>query len=443
MTMKAILSLLLPLWLAAGGVVAHAAASSARPNILLIISDDQGWGDFGFMGHPQIRTPNLDGLAAQSLTFHRGYTPVPLCRPSLASIATGLYPHQHGVTGNDPDLPDKGANTMGSRGNPKYAAYYNKIIGNFEQRPNLIRDLTARGYVSFQTGKWWEGDPVKTAGFSHAMTAGVGKGDRHGGAGLDIGRHGLEPIYRFIEQAGDQPWLAWYAPMLPHAPHTPPAELLEKYLKLAPSEAVARYWACVEWFDRSCGELIAHLEKSGQRSNTIIVFTTDNGWIQDPARVNGHGGRSKLTPYEGGVRTPIMICWPDKVQPRGDKQHLASNLDLWPTLAALLQTPVPAGLPGINLTDERAVAARECIFGEQYTHNIADVDQPTRSLETRWVIDGWWKLVVPDTARRPAAKPELYDLQADPWERVDLAAKDAARVAQLRQKLDAWWRPAN
>lgn len=438
--MRATLLLVLPLLLiASAGEVA--AADAARPNILLIISDDQGWGDFGFMGHPQISTPNLDKLAAQSLVFHRGYTPVPLCRPSLACIATGLYPHQHGVTGNDPDLPD-GANSMGSRGNPKYASYYNKVVGHFTEHPNLIRDLTSRGYVSFQTGKWWEGDPVKSAGFSHAMTAGEAKGDRHGGAGLEIGRKGLDPIYQFITQAGDKPWLAWYAPMLPHTPHTPPADLLQKYLKLAPSEAIARYWACVEWFDQTCGELIGHLEQSGQLSNTIILFTIDNGWIQHPTKASDFGDRSKLTPYEGGVRTPLMICWPGHVKPRMDKQHLASTVDLWPTLAALLKAPVPNGLPGINLTDEGAVASRERIFGEQYDHNIADVDRPARSLETRWMIDGWWKVIVPNNAKRPEAKPELYDLQNDPWEKVDLANKEAARVKPMLEKLDAWWRPS-
>ena len=148
----------------------RAAETNARPNILFIISDDQGWSDYGFMGHPHIATPHLDRLAAQSLTFTRGYTPVPLCRPSLASMVTGLYPHQHGVTGNDPTLPDKDANAKSQRGNPKYARYYDTIVGNFANRPNLVRDLAAQGYLAFQTGKWWEGNPIKTAGFTHAMT---------------------------------------------------------------------------------------------------------------------------------------------------------------------------------------------------------------------------------------------------------------------------------
>ncbi|HEY9173518.1 MAG TPA: sulfatase-like hydrolase/transferase [Verrucomicrobiae bacterium] len=422
---------------------ATAAIPSPTPNVVFIISDDHAWNDYSFMGHPHIATPNLDRLAAQSLTFERGYTPVPLCRPALASIVTGLYPHQHGVTGNDPELPDQGVNAMAARGNPKYARYYETIIANFAKRPNLVRDLVSRGYAALQTGKWWEGDPIKTAGFTHAMTAGEGKGDRHGGAGLSIGRDSLEPIYAFIEQAGNKPFFVWYAPMLPHAPHTPPDDLLRKYLNVATSEPVARYWASVEWFDRTCGELLSHLEAKRLRSNMIVIYTTDNGWIQNPEKANQFAPRSKLTPYEGGVRTPIMISWPGRVKPHRDAEHLASNVDLWPTLAGLLRTPTPRGLPGINLTDARAVARRSQVFGEQYAHNIADVDHLTRSLQTRWIIDGWWKLLAPDPRNCPDAKPELYDLRKDLWEKNDLASQEPRRVQRLTRKLDQWWQPSN
>jgi arylsulfatase A-like enzyme len=432
----------LALWIAVVWPAAFKAqADDRKPNVLLIISDDHAWADYGFMGHPQIRTPNLDRLAAQSLTFMRGYSPVPLCRPSLASIATGLYPHQHGVTGNDPALPDKGVNAMAARGNPKYARYYSTIIENFRRQPNLVRDLVSRGYLALETGKWWEGDPVKTAGFTHAMTQGEAKGSRHGDTGLEIGRQGLEPIYRFIAQAGEKPWLVWYAPMLPHAPHTPPDDLLQKYLKVAPSAPMAHYWACVEWFDRTCGELLDHLDQRGLRTNTLVLYTTDNGWIQDAAKTNQFAVRSKLTPYEGGVRTPIMISWPGRLPPHRDEEHLASNLDLWPTLAALLKTPLPEGLPGINLTDLGAVASRTRTFGEQYTHNIADVDAPTRSLQHRSIIEGWWKLIVPHPRALPDAQPELYNLQNDPWEKTNRADQEPGRVRSLRQQLDAWWTP--
>jgi len=429
------------LWCSTGR--AADAAGPERPNVLVIISDDQGWADYGFMGHPHIATPRLDRLAGESLLFTRGYSPVPLCRPSLATIATGLYPHVHGVTGNDPDLPDKAAKAMAERQNPKFARFYQTIIKHFAQRPNFVRDLTGRGYSSLETGKWWEGDPVKTAGFSHAMTKGEAKGSRHGDAGLEIGRNGLEPIYNFLKESQGKPWLVWYAPMLPHAPHTAPAALFEKYRRMAPSEPVARYWASVEWFDQTCGELLDHLERTGQRRKTIVVYTTDNGWIQDPDKANRPAARSKLSPYEGGVRTPIMISWPGHIEPRRDDERLASNIDLWPTLAALLQTPLPSGLPGVNLTDAQAVAARRRIFGEQYSHNIADVDEPTRSLQSRFIIDGWWKLIVHEAGKGPAAAAELYDLRADPWEKADQSTGQPDRVAKLRQVLDGWWTPVS
>lgn len=426
-----ILALAVPAW---------AAETAARPNIVFIISDDQAWSDYGFMGHPEISTPRLDKLASESLTYQRGYTPVPVCRPSLATMITGLYPHQHGVTGNDPDLPDKDVNPQAARGNPKYAPLYQAIVDGFAARPNLVRDLTAKGYLALQTGKWWEGDPIKMAGFTHAMTAGTGKGDRHGGKGLEIGREGLQPIRDFVEQAGEKPFVVWYAPLLPHSPHTPPASLLQKYLKIAPSKPVAAYWASVEWFDQTCGELIDFLDEKKLRDNTIIVYVCDNGYIQDPDKENKFAPRSKLSPYEGGVRTPIMISWPGKIKPRMEQIHLASSIDLWPTLAALLKTGTPDGLPGINLTDDAAVTKRASAFGEQYAHNIADVKQPTLSLQTRWVIDGWWKLISPDSHTRPGSQPELYDLKNDPWEKSNLAESDPAKVKALTDQLDRWWK---
>jgi len=304
-----------------------------------------------------------------------------------------------------------------------------------------VRDLVSHGYVALQTGKWWEGDPIKTAGFTHAMTAGEGKGDRHGGAGLDIGRKGLQPVFDFIEHAGGKPFFVWYAPMLPHAPHTPPDDLLQKYLKLAPSEPVARYWACVEWFDRTCGELLDYLDRKGLSENTIVIYTCDNGWIQNPEKANQFAPRSKLTPYEGGVRTPIMIRSPGKLKPRMDREHLASTVDLWPTLASLLKTQAPKTLPGIDLTNERSVARRNRVFGEQYAHDVADVDDPTRSLQHRWMIDGSWKLIVPDARNVTGKSPELYNLRDDPWEKNDLASREASRVKRMTRQLDDWWQP--
>src|SRR5262245_22948115 len=158
-------------------------ASAAPPNVVLIISDDQGWGDYSFMGHPHIRTPRLDRLAAQSLTFRRGYVPSSLCSPSLASTLPGLYPHQHKITSNDPPLP-KGKTGRAANQDPDFLAGRQELIGHIDHVPTLPRLLAEKGYLSFQSGKWWLGD-YRRGGFTHGMTHGdPQRGGRHGDAGL-------------------------------------------------------------------------------------------------------------------------------------------------------------------------------------------------------------------------------------------------------------------
>jgi len=411
---------------------------AAPPNVVLIISDDQAWGDYGFMGHPHIRTPNLDRLAAQSLVFPRGYVPSSLCCPSLASIITGRYPHQHGITSNDPWLPPE-VKGRDKAQHPQFLEGRRIMNGFMEKAATLPRVLGERGYLSFQTGKWWQGN-FKSGGFTHGMSLGEeGKGGRHGDAGLKIGRAGMEPIFDFIgtAQAEKKPFLVWYAPMLPHDPHTPPERLLEKYQAVAPSIHVARYWACVEWFDETCGQLLEHLEKQGLAENTIVIYVTDNGWIQN-VDAPKFAPKSKQSPYDGGLRTPIMIKWPGKIAPR-KSEALASSLDIYPTLLTALGVPPAAGGPGLNLLDEKAVAQRTQLFGECFTHDAKDLANPAASLRWRWTISGQTKLILPAPQNQPGEMPELYDLAADPREERNLATAHPEHVAELTKQLDAWW----
>lgn len=194
-------------------------ADAKKPNVVFILSDDQAWTDYGFMGHEEIRTPHLDKLAARSLVFERGYVAAPLCRPSLASMGTGLFPFEHGVVANDVN------------GGQNRAAFDIPVREAFHKHPSFIKLLTSNGYLAHQSGKWWEGS-WKDGGFSDGMTHGdPKKGGRHGDAGLAIGRKGLEPIRKFIDEAvgKEKPFLLWYAPFLPHTPHNPPDRILSKY----------------------------------------------------------------------------------------------------------------------------------------------------------------------------------------------------------------------
>jgi uncharacterized sulfatase len=313
------------------------------------------------------------------------------------------------------------------------------MTGFMEGAATLPRVLTAHGYLSFQTGKWWQGH-FQSGGFTHGMSLGdEDHGGRHGDAGLNIGREGMQPIFDFIAMAlaEKKPFLVWYAPMLPHQPHTAPERIVEKYKAVAPSLHVARYWANVEWFDETCGQLLDFLDKQGLGENTIIAYVADNGWIQDPAAAQ-YAPKSKQSPYDGGLRTPIMLRWPGKIAPRRS-DALASSLDLYPTLCTALGVTPAADLSGINLLDEAGATARTRLFGECFTHDAKDLTQPEANLRWRWIIDGQMKLIVPAPQNQPGEKPELYDLATDPHEEHDLAASQPDRVSALTRQIDAWW----
>lgn len=410
------------------------------PNIVLILSDDQAWTDYGFMGHPHVRTPNLDRLAANSLTYTRGYVTAPLCRPSLASILTGLPCHRHGVTGNDPAAGDPTIRNMESRRYPRHKELHDTLYDRLGSQPNFVRLLRAAGYDTLQTGKWWESDP-RGFGFSHAMTHGdPSRGARHGDEGLDISRKGIEPVRRFLDAVGEgddaNPFFIWHAPLLPHTPHNPPPEFAANYRDASPSEPVARYWAMCEWFDHTCGELLSELGKRGLRESTVVVYITDNGWIQNPDVPDRFAQRSKTSPYEGGVRTPIMVSLPGQIQPEVDDQTLVSAIDIAPTLLALAGVTPDAPLPGIDLRDRPALRRRNAVYGADFAHDIPDVDSPLAGLESRYVVAGQWKLIDPAGNDRAS---ELYDLTTDPHETDNIAGEHPNVAARLSAKLDEWW----
>jgi uncharacterized sulfatase len=444
-------------------------AADAPPNIVYIISDDHSWTDYGFMGHPQIETPHLDKLAARSALFSRGYVPTALCRPALATFANGLYAHQHGVTGNDPSpLPVPPAATPPGAGeakgkgkgkgkgqpeSPEYAALREKLIAKMDGPPTIMKLLGEKGYVSHQSGKWWEGPPAR-GGFTKGMTRGFPEpGGRHGDEGLKIGREGMEPVFDFIDEAvaAEKPFFVWYAPFLPHTPHNPPQRLFEKYkAKGIASDHVARYYAMVEWFDETCGQLLEKLEKEGLTGNTLVVYVADNGWIQD-ATSQGYAPKSKQSANEGGTRQPTMYSWPGTIKPGDRKEQLGSSIDIFPTSLAAAGVEIPGTLPGLNLLPilkSGEPTPREDVFGETFAHDIADIDDPEATLVYRWVIDGKWKLLLTYDGKlgryasshpRAEKRPQLFDLLADPHEEKNLASGNPEVVARLAAKLQEWW----
>ena len=412
--MKKLTSILSVVFVFAVFVFPATASDSKQPNVILIISDDHAWTDYSFAGHTHARTPNIDRLAAEGLTFTRGYVTTAICSPSLATMLTGLYPHQHGITGNDPVRGQDRADW----------------IEPFFKKPQLPKQLADAGYLTLHTGKYWMKHPSRV-GFTDDM----GSTGRHGGQALSIGRKSMKPIYDFIDKAQRQkkPFFVWYAPFLPHTPHNPPERLLKKYAAIK-NPAKAKYMATIEWLDETCGDLMEQLNKKG---------VADNGW-------NEYG---KAHPYENGVRTPFIAHWPGKIKPRKDERQLVSNIDIVPTILFAAGIKPSASLPGINLLDEKAVAKRNTIFLSNFAHDMVSATEPEKSLWTRSCIHGKWKLVAwienPPKVRpwagghrhkNPDTNLELFDLLADPHETKNLANAHPEVVRDLASRIDDWWK---
>ena len=416
-------------------VLGGSAAAAERTNIVLIISDDQAWTDYGFMKHPLAKTPNIDRLASEGLCFPRGYVPTSVCCPSLATIITGKMPHVHKITGNDPAAPADMARGKFYQ-SPAFKNGREVMNANLAKHPLLPGVLGEKGYLSLQTGKWWQGH-FSNGGFTHGMT----KGGRHGDDGLTIGRKDMKPISDFIDEARKQekPFFVWYAPLLPHDPHTPPERLLAKYRDKVPSIHVARYLAMIEWFDESVGELLKMLDDRGLTKNTLVAYVADNGWIQNPDTPR-FAPRSKLSQYDGGLRTQILLRQPGTIEARRDETPVSSS-DLFPTILRAAGIEPAKDLPGVDLTRKEVVAARKDVFGEIYTHDLADLNDPAKSLRFRWMVRDGWKIIVPYAANEPDAVVELYQVSTDEHEKTNLAGKEAERVKAMTTVLDAWWKP--
>lgn len=438
-----------------------------RPNIVYIISDDQNWSDYGFMGNASAPTPNLDRLASQSARFPNGYLTTSVCRPSLVSLMTGLYPHQHLVHFNHGPPGNSGFNRIATAG--EYVAVRLPEFELIKQVPTLPRLLAAAGYRCLQTGKFWEGH-WQNGGFTEGMTTFTGPpasqsygGGRvlpsgeivahgNGDHGLAIGRETMEPIESFIVdcESKKEPWLVWYAPFLPHQPHDSPERFFE-IAKAMPGVEPHQvpYYAAIAQFDETVGKLVTFVENHADPTNTIFVFVADNGWSpsKSPEKSRpvefAHTKNSKRAPFDDGVRSPILIRWDGKVAP-SDHPELVSSIDIVPTLlkAAGLAEDSRSGMPGLDLLGDHD--PDRAVFGEIYPGDASSLGHPERDIAYRWVRKGNFKLIVPhgknpwgDYLRAEA----LYDLASDPREKRDLSDdpdKQAIR-AELRALLDAWW----
>lgn len=416
---------------AEGGQGLAAEGSGDRPNIIWIIADDQAFKDFGFMGNTLVHTPNLDRLAAQSAVFPNGYVPSSLCRASLATLITGKYAFDHGICFNDPPKGFTQPDTF-------------KFL---QMQTPIPKELKSRGYRSMQTGKFWEG-AFTNGGFTDGMTL----GGRHGDAGLTIGRKTMAPIDTFLGGTGSDPFFLWFAPYLPHAPFDAPERFEAPFAGKGLDKKTLRYYANIHWLDETVGQLMDLLEKHDKMDDTVIMFIVDNGWapLLDGKSYRDLQGRalyfdprSKSSPYEEGVRTPIMVKWPGRIKP-GRYDDLVSSVDFYPTTLAIAGLDQRNDLKGRNLLPfvlRKSSMAPRTIFGEIYYHTSVNLDDTKVNVTHRWARKGDWKLIVNDYDK---GRPELYNLIEDPGEKRNLAQAPAqkARLAAMQGEVEQWWKAA-
>jgi arylsulfatase A-like enzyme len=429
-----------------------------KPNIVLITADDMAWTDYSMMGNIHVNTPHLAKLAGSGVLFKRGYVPTAWSRSSLMTLATGRYAHEHGITVDD---------LVSYKGAFKKAPQPVSTIGRFETLPKLLK---ARGYLSYQSGRWFEGRHT-LAGFTHGTAErGDLSYDKPG-----IGPDGVKACTDFIDVAQKEakPFFLWYAPALPAFNHNgrksagtkvAPERIVEnqkfilahdidkyylQFQKFGGRMDITKYYALIEWFDEHCGKLIAHLEKKGIRDNTLIVYLSANGWVSIRRR-GDFAKRSKGSAYDGGVRSPVIYSWPAKIKPAVSKS-LVSSADVVPTILAAAGAKSPKkALPGMNLLpvmEGKAKIDDRAVFGEAFARDIANIQNPEAVLLRRWVIHKQYKLILTydrqgATAHKKIAKadgPQIYDLIKDPYEQKNLYGTLPKVYESLRSRLDKWY----
>ncbi|MCA9299669.1 MAG: sulfatase-like hydrolase/transferase, partial [Phycisphaerales bacterium] len=457
--MTFVLILLLSSILHASAAGADSRPGSPRPNVVLIMTDDQGWADAGYMGHPVLRTPHLDEMARGGIRFERFYAAAPVCSPTRGSVLTGRHPFRYGITnanvGHLPEDEQTIAEILREHG------YRTGHFGKWHlgTLTTVVRDGNRGGprAAEHDAPPWKHGFDVCFSTEAKVPTAhpmitpttiefgganGTTPGDRYGTAYWtgpdtrvddnldgDDARVIMDRVIPFIDDAvsHEAPFLAviWF-----HSPHLPvvaedadraPYALLDEYAQ--------HYFGCLTAMDEQVGRLRARLRALGIADDTIVWFCSDNGPEGQARTAPGSAGPlrgRKRSLYEGGVRVPGLLEWPARFPEPRVIAAPAVTSDILPTvLHALDIDGAPTPLDGIDLMPLLEGTTRE-------RHSPIGFRS---GKQATWVADRY-KLVV--TTTNQGDRVELFDLVADPSEQTDLAALHPDLVTRLHQDLDAW-----
>ena len=410
-----------------------------RPNILIILTDDQGRGDYSAFGTPDIHTPNIDRLFHEGLGFDNFYANSSVCSPSRASLLTGCYPDRVGVPGvirEETPNDSWGYLKQGVKLLPQMlhkAGYHTALVGKWHLgigAPNTPND---RGFDLFH-------------GFLGDMMDDYYTHLRHG---LNLMRHNAEVIAPeghatdiFTEWACDylkeraaeknRPFLLYLAYNAPHDPVQPPADWLAQVKQRQPgiSEKRARLTALIEHLDGGIGRVLDTLQATGQAQNTLVIYTSDNGGLLENGANNGPWRSGKGHMYEGGIRVPGAARWPGHIQAGSSSNRITLTMDIFATACEAAGVKPPPRIDGKSFLG--------AITGKMPQNETRDTYFVRREGGLAYggkTIEayrrGEWKLVQDS----PFAPLELYNLQTDPAEKQNLAASQADKYRELAEAL--------
>jgi arylsulfatase A-like enzyme len=418
--------LFLGLFLGALLALAPAKAQETTPNFVILFADDLGINDLGCFGRKDQNTPNLDKLAAEGARFTQAYAAASVCSPSRAGLLTGQSPARLKITTFLTGRTDRASHRV-------LAAPINLHLPDGVQ--TIAQLLKPKGYVSAAVGKWHlggKGHQPTDHGFDEyfAGRANAGAESPQGGKG-ELGQ--ADHAVKFIQKNKANPFLLYLAFDNPHIPLAAPAKAIEANAK----SFHPTYAALIESLDAAVGRVLQALEDNGLAKNTVVIFASDNGGVhiselkESPATYNAPSRAGKGFVYEGGIRTPLIIRYPARLQPAVISEPVVLG-DLCPTICALAKATPPATLDFQDISP--VLFAQKPLNRPLFWHQPHYMNQGGKPAGV--AREGDWKLV----EQYEDGSLELYNLAKDPSETTDLAAAEPTRVAALRGKLEAWRR---
>lgn len=427
------------------------AAAPSQPNFIVIYTDDQGIGDVGCYGHPEVRTPNLDRLAATGARFTNWYSNSPVCSPSRASIMTGKYPEHHGIidvltSTAQFNVPGLKANETTLPGELKRAGYRTAHFGKWHMGSAAHSRPKAMGideFFGFYSG--W------TDYYSHRYyTLGRGQSEilhdlwRNDEEVFADNRYQTELLAEeataFLKrQSAKQPFYMnlWFG--APHYPMIAPEKYVARFPKSMDRDR-RLHLAMVAAIDDAVGQVTAALSKNGLASNTVIYFQSDNGATQEPRA--DHAGRPyrggsnapfrgwKQGLFEGGIRMPTLMNWPGRIRGGSVIDGVGMAMDILPTFLSFAELKAPAGVDG---RDQSAMILKQGRSAHESIHWVYPGSRAVRK--------GQWKLIEDppkypnDPLGQPAEKLWLSNLAEDPGETRNWASAAPGALAELTQIL--------